>query len=632
MSNWPQATLVAAAVSATLAIPGGARAQTVLGRVLERGGGGPVPGAMVRLRSGDDATGAGWLTTADGRFRLRAPAGGTYELHVERIGFASTVVGGVTVAEDGIASIDLVVEARPVALEELVVAADGGQCQPAAADAGAAQVVWDEARKALSAASWTRSRADLRFLVSAWDRQVSTRTSQILHEEASQRETIGANSVQSLPPERLLAEGYVQRDVAYTHYYAPDAEALLSDEFQGSHCFRLVKPKDALPYVGLAFEPYEGRDLPDVAGTIWLDRLSGRLDRVEFRYTGLDVPGASRARGEVRFAELANGQWIVREWFIQAPMGAAPVGMPGALRRAGQSLVHEVGNAVDLVEGEGLVWRPDVAPGVVRGVVFDSIAGSPLAGAVVRVGGRSLRARAGPEGRFELRGVGPGLHRITFEHPRLDSLGVTAGWLTVEMTPAGIAEVVLSVPPGTTALTPVAAGEAPGEESTGVDSGDPGSEGRSPVLERVGFYERAATYRGAFIRPDHGAAASPPRTSDLLGRVPGVRVTAETRGGTIRRRVLFNRVALLEGDLCYPALFIDGQLMRVGGSRSESQWPAIQGVAPAAAEDVPSVDDLVPPHDVVAVEMYENPARLPGRFIGLGTRCGVIAIWTPRAR
>jgi hypothetical protein len=155
---------------------------------------------------------------------------------------------------------------------------------------------------------------------------------------------------------------------------------------------------------------------------------------------------------------------------------------------------------------------------------------------------------------------------------------------------------------------------------------------RLPYLEQVGFYQRAVTHPGAFIQQDDVDAVSPARTSDLLGRVPGVRVTTETSGGHIRRRVLFNRLALLEGELCYPAVFVDDELVRIGGSRTESQWPVVQGVEPPQGEDVPSLDELVPPHEILAVEMYENAARLPGRFIGLGTHCGVIVFWTTRAR
>jgi hypothetical protein len=813
-----RALLVVVGAAAVTLSPGRARAQTVLGRVLERGGGGPVAGAMVRLqaagpaaRAGDAPAGAGWLTGPDGRFRLQAPAGGAFQIHVARIGFQETVVTGVEVADGGIASIDVVVETQPIELGGLEVAARGGRCERDVQGGSVAQVVWDEARKALTAQSWTQSRSGLRFVVTVWDRQISSRTSQILSEETSQRETVGANSVQSLPPQRLLAEGYVRTDPSFSYYYAPDAQALLSDEFQDTHCFRVVDGEDGSPFIGLEFEPDDDRRLPDVAGVIWVDRVSGRLDRVDFRYTGLDVSGASRARGQVRFAELESGQWIVRDWFIQAPMGRGRIGGAGVLRGAEPGQIHEVGNAVEVVEGPGILWRPDTAPGVVRGTVFDSISGQPFAGAIVRVGGRNLRAAAGLDGRFELRGLGPGLHRVTFDHTRLDSLGVAAGWITVDLEPGGVIDLELAIPPWTTLLartceasgagalvgfvysrsgapvggaTVAIVGSAadPGQSLTTrsdsrggyvlcgvpmgvvrlsarlgsaasevvearVDStrftradvtirpgvvvaavpgalrpaivgtvmahdtrrplegvavtllaidGDPlastitDEEGRfaavldegaevflrisrlgytgavsealsldegtrrvevflpeeaieidpvivvvdtrSPYLERVGFYDRAVTHPGAFIQRDDVDAVSPARTSDLLGRVPGVRVTNESSGGLLRRRVLYNRLALLGGDLCYPAVFVDDELVRIGGSRTESQWPVVQGVEPPAGEDVPSIDELVPPHEIAAVEMYENAARLPPRFIGLGTHCGVVVIWTTRAR
>jgi hypothetical protein len=210
---------------------------------------------MVRLETAaGGTTGVGWLTAADGRFRLQAPAGGRYAIRVERIGFAATVVRDVMVATDGIASIDVVVETQPIELEGLEVAASGGRCR-VDTGGGSAQVLWDEARKALAAASWTESRGDLRFLVSVWDRQISPRTSQILFEETSQRDVVGANSVQSLPPHRLLADGYVQTRASYSYYYAPDAEALLSDEFQDTHCFRVVEGERGSPYWASSSSP-----------------------------------------------------------------------------------------------------------------------------------------------------------------------------------------------------------------------------------------------------------------------------------------------------------------------------------------------------------------------------------------
>lgn len=69
-------------------------------------------------------------------------------------------------------------------------------------------------------------------------------------------------------------------------------------------------------------------------------------------------------------------------------------------------------------------------PGAVVGVVYDSVARSPLAGAVVQLvaadsaarGARSVASDA--RGRFELRDVPRGWYTIGFLHPMLDSLGL----------------------------------------------------------------------------------------------------------------------------------------------------------------------------------------------------------------
>jgi Carboxypeptidase regulatory-like domain len=797
--------------SGLVAAGGSVSAQSIVGRVLERGGGGPVAGAMVRLAlPGGGATARSWLTATDGRFQLDAPNGGAFDILVERIGFQTTTLRGIEVADNGIVSVDVVVEAEAVQLEGLEVEAEGGRCR-LDESGGATQLLWDEARKALAAASWTESSVNLRFEVSVWDRQISPRTSQILFEERNQRETVGANSVQSLPPEDLARDGYVRTNPSYAFYYAPDARVLLSDEFLATHCFHTVEAEDGGSVrLGLGFTPLKGRDVPDVKGVIWVDEVSGRLDRVEFQYEGLSIPGADRARGEVRWAELADGRWIVRDWFIQVPMARGTRATPGAIRRGGLAAIHEVGNQVDLVEGDGFTWRPEMAPGTVRGLVYDSVSGGALAGAEVRVAGRGWRTRTDLSGRFELKGVAPGLHRLTFTHPELDSLGVTPGWETVTVEPAGVSEVELTVPRWETLLA-LSCGDEGGGALVGVvrrrdgalvggatveveglttaegtrftDVSDargayvlcgvpkgvvrlhatrgravsgsiemrlgdatftqadltlepppvmtqgivPGAlrpalvgtvlasgsrepiedvvvqlldeegdaiasalsdaegafrmvldrpapvvflsvqrlgytgavsealdlsegtrrvevtlpqeaveidpvvvvvEGRVPRLEREGFYARATTMPGLFIRRDDIDAVAPARTSDLLERAPGVRSFTDPLAGDLRRRIVFTRLTLRGGDRCYPALFVNGEMVRLGGSRDTPEAPPIEGVEPPQGERVASLDELVVPHEIEAVEMYPTPGQVPRRFVGLGTKCGVIVVWT----
>ena len=76
--------------------------------------------------------------------------------------------------------------------------------------------------------------------------------------------------------EELTDAGFVRRTASEWTYYAPDAPAHLSDPFLDTHCFRLAAggPERA-GLIGLAFEPTgENEDVPDVSGTLWLDRDS----------------------------------------------------------------------------------------------------------------------------------------------------------------------------------------------------------------------------------------------------------------------------------------------------------------------------------------------------------------------
>ncbi|MDH5234861.1 MAG: carboxypeptidase regulatory-like domain-containing protein [Gemmatimonadota bacterium] len=83
----------------------------------------------------------------------------------------------------------------------------------------------------------------------------------------------------------------------------------------------------------------------------------------------------------------------------------------------------------------------------VRGTVHDSLrAHGPLAGARIVIQGLVADALTDSRGRFDFREVPVGPHRITFFHPWLDSLRLSAPVYDVELTEAGIADLQLAVP------------------------------------------------------------------------------------------------------------------------------------------------------------------------------------------
>ncbi|HEU4585506.1 MAG TPA: carboxypeptidase regulatory-like domain-containing protein [Gemmatimonadaceae bacterium] len=91
----------------------------------------------------------------------------------------------------------------------------------------------------------------------------------------------------------------------------------------------------------------------------------------------------------------------------------------------------------------------------VSGTVYDSLAGKPLADAVVQMAGKESGAKplsttSGADGEFEFRGVSPGSYIIGFFHPALDSLGLELTSKSVEVTSDAPARVALAIPSPTT--------------------------------------------------------------------------------------------------------------------------------------------------------------------------------------
>jgi protocatechuate 3,4-dioxygenase beta subunit len=96
----------------------------------------------------------------------------------------------------------------------------------------------------------------------------------------------------------------------------------------------------------------------------------------------------------------------------------------------------------------------------VRGTVFDSLRGRPLANAFVTVGGVSGASATDAKGRFRFDSVPPGVYTVTAQHPVLDSIGLSglAARATVE---AGGREVQLAVPSFETLWRSSCAGRVP---------------------------------------------------------------------------------------------------------------------------------------------------------------------------
>lgn len=425
--------------------------QGVTGIVRDQSTGFGIQGAFVALIDADGRRVGGVLTLADGRYLLQVATPGTYRLQAERIGFESAPSEQVRIEPGGVVRLDLTASTQAVELEGIEV--DGARRCDLGREGEATMALWDEATKALAVARWTEVSERFTYELRSWERTLGPRGRRLLDERERRSTHVGRHAYRALEPETLEREGYVSGDLADGfRYYAPDAETLLSDEFLRTHCFRSVRDGDRL---GLEFAPVEGREVPDVEGTLWMAPGTTRLDRLEYQYVNLpDVDEAgvqAMSGGEVRFEELAGGEWIVRWWEIRMPVlvrrmnlgrPPRPVLQVAEVRTQGGE-VEEVRLATSSVR----LGEPSRSGlGRIVGTVADSTQGTPLAGAVVYLSGTSRRAESDSVGRFALSDLRPGVYTVALQHPRLAQLGIRPPTALIEVAEGTVARADLAIP------------------------------------------------------------------------------------------------------------------------------------------------------------------------------------------
>lgn len=452
------ALLLALAAVALAGVPGAA--QEIRGVALEAGSDRPIEGAFITLLGRDGAEAASALTGSDGAFLLRAPHPGTYRLRVERIGYASWTSDAFRTGYGPAVPRRLRVPVRAVSLDALSVDVEG-TCGERAGAGPALARAWEEARKALEVTRWTERRTGIGFELRRWTRALEPETERVLEEETSSAGKRAWRTFVSAPADELSARGYLRRDEdGGLHFFAPDAEVLLSDVFAADHCFSLVRGEDEHQgFVGLAFEPVPDRRTADVEGTLWLDPSTSELRHLAFAYTNARSLLPLRrftAGGRVEFARLPSGHWFVRRWHVRMPVTGHRTGVGlsegpggGPLRPRRQTVlarVREVGGEVvraELPDGRAL----DLAAwGAVEGTVRDAVPAAPAAGVQVELAGTAYRGRTDPEGRFRIAPVPPGEYTLRVRRPEAALLGAAPLQRTVSVRAERPVRVELELP------------------------------------------------------------------------------------------------------------------------------------------------------------------------------------------
>jgi len=539
-----------------------AHAQSVHGTVLEAETRAPIPGTIVFLL--DTAGGRLARTLADeaGRFRLRAPVAGRYQLRTQRIGFRSVTSPRLDLGAGTPAEYTFQLPSLPIVLPVATVA-ERRQCVVDPGEGLLVAALWSEARKALTAAEVTQAERRFGVTLAHYERELDPRTLALREGRTWEQSGVSENPYASLPAESLAAGGYVRTSRAGTWYHAPDARVLLSDEFARDHCFRLHD--GGRPGLrGVAFEP--ARRGPsghtDIRGVFWLDSLTSELRHLEYGYAGLPryVP-EHRVGGRVEFRRLPEGAWVVQRWWIRMPTVAVG-GRPNrdAGFRYGQdgggrvTAIREVGGEVVRSYALGAGNAPPGSLASVEGTVTDSTRGAPLAGASVSVaspGGAARQVVADARGAFRLDSLADGEHTLTARHPRLDSLGAGPIVRAVEVARGTRVSTTLATPSKAAILAGLCPAAAAGAASVVHGVVRDAATGAPLPGARV-------TVRWEDGGPD--AARQLHVDADSAGRyracaLPGGRVVA-VQGATGTRSSEARRVRLEAGDLAFAELVV----------------------------------------------------------------------------
>ena len=204
------------------------------------------------------------------------------------------------------------------------------------------------------------------------------------------------------------------------------------------------------------------------------------------------------------------------------------------------------------------------------------------AGSRVELIGTDVVAMTNESGEFTMTNVPSGSQVLLARH-----LGYGAATATVELNSREPQKVTITLPKFVAIMDPVLV-----------------TARRTAALDRTGFNQRRRSGVGYYIGPDQLKNASAFRLSDILRRVPGLRVSYD--GGHNEEVISSSRAGGLSGQSCVQYYIDDMPWM--------AAWPG-------------DINGFVNPSEVVAVEVYQGPTAPPQYTRGMSS-CTTIVLWT----
>lgn len=403
-----------------------ALAQSVRGTIVRPADGAAIPGVVVVLMDARDSVVARALTNERGEYRLATRLAGTYRERTLRIGYRpytsepfALVTGQEVVRRPSLASVAFSLDTVRVV--------NVNSCGVRADTATATFAIWEQVRAALTAAQLSSADRSSAARVVTYERTLEADGRRIRNQQSALKGNYSSRPWRAQSVSELHALGFVrdEPDGGRT-YLAPDIDVLLSDTFLDDHCFRIARSDDR-SLIGLEFEPArERRAFPDIRGTIWLDRATAELDRVDFRYANVsreEIDGG--AGGTLAFVRMSNSEWAISRWSIRMPvLERRETGGFGAPRGWDIRLAEikvAGGELALVVRGRDTLWAR--APLVLSGTTVDSVTGRAIAESRVSVLGTALAGRTDAQGRFSIAGLLPGVYTLEVRTPSLDAVG-----------------------------------------------------------------------------------------------------------------------------------------------------------------------------------------------------------------
>jgi len=407
-----------------------ARSQVVTGIIVDQAGQN-VAGAVAVLLDSRSRAVARALSGRSGNFLLRAPVDGVYRIRTLRIGFRPTMTGEFRLIAGQTIEQRIPIDALPLVLDTVRVENESACGQVDKDSASTVFAAWEQVRTAITATQLTSTGQAIRATTLSFARTLEPSDGRIRTQSSTVSTAYVRQPWRSLRPDSLRRFGYTTSDAdGTTTFYAPGLDMLLSPEFVQDHCFHLAdaaNPKE----LALAFAPVpDRRRIPEISGAVTLDRATSQLRRLEFKYVNVPPEERQYAGGEMQFARLSTGGWVISQWSIQMPVLERPAASESFRgQRLPDSGLHVAelqvdGGALTLVLSKNdTVWlHPTIT---LTGVALDSVSRTPIAHARVLLAGTQLAGVSDDHGRFEIADVLPGAYSVDVRTPGLDSLDAT---------------------------------------------------------------------------------------------------------------------------------------------------------------------------------------------------------------